>query len=408
MNARHLLVAASLSLTLPACSDDTGILVDVYGDELTVAVDRLDTMVIVDDGSGAVPGDADWGLADNREDAIAGDLDLRTAPYRVMFRPDGVERDATVWVAALAYDDTETVIGWGQLGAPIAFEPDLVKQVELHLHPAGAVGDGCVVEGDQVVVRSSDDCDGDAFTYDVDCDDLDPLIAGDVDGDPQVCDFDCDTADDNVFEGNTEACDGLDNDCDPSSLPRPELCVQVEREGKTITGCGVGQRLCDDSDAGLFGACLASPLSVESNGELCEAWGQCLQSAMPQDCLTDGGLACKVKTGAGGPCLDATASLHDLIPGDPDQCGFRLVGNVQQGGWNVGLRAVGSSNAATTFVTECDAELVVSAANLVPRIFVIEANLDGVTSVFSVAIGHKRSDCAADQPTELECEVVAP
>src|SRR5436309_2583889 len=106
--------ALMLALVLGACSDDTGILVEVHGEQLQSSPARLDTLVYVDTGGGA-PDSATWGTA-TPESATMGSIDLRTTPYSVMFRPDGVGDTATVYMSAVAYDGAGTIIGFGELG----------------------------------------------------------------------------------------------------------------------------------------------------------------------------------------------------------------------------------------------------------------------------------------------------
>ena len=65
------------------------------------------------------------------------------------------------------------------------------------------------------------DSDGDGVDASVDCDDNDPAlgdIANDVDCDGSLTVDDCDDNNPTIFPGNTEICDGSDNDCDGSML----------------------------------------------------------------------------------------------------------------------------------------------------------------------------------------------
>src|SRR5688500_7546254 len=97
MRTRFLLVALVAYLAA-ACSDDTAILVDVRGGALQVAVAKIETMVIVDDGSGQ-PTDADWGTALRVSASVEASQDLRTIPYQVLLQPgSGVANDDAVWI----------------------------------------------------------------------------------------------------------------------------------------------------------------------------------------------------------------------------------------------------------------------------------------------------------------------
>jgi hypothetical protein len=409
MNARIPLVAALICLG--ACSDDTGILVEVHGEELQVPVVRLETMVIVDEGAGA-PDSAAWGAAARVEATVADGLDLATDPYTVMIRPDGVGTDAAIWVAALAYGADNVLVGYGQLDAPVAFTSDVVKRFALHLHPATLNPEGCVVKDGVVVVRDTADCDGDQSPYTEDCDDLDPLIIEDLDGDPVVCFGDCEPGDPTIYPGATELCNGQDDDCDESTAPPPLLCVDVVREGKTILECGVGQQVCPDDVPGTdgYGPCFTAPVDVGTNAELCNRWADCVEAGGDlAACLVDTRYRCKLGVSDGGTaCLPAVTALHNFT--DALKCSWRLIGGTLQGGWDLGLRQAGTGNTLTSFVDVCDAELVVTAVptERLPRVFLLETS-DGITTeVISVLINPEPTGCDPQAASELECSEVSP
>ena len=71
----------------------------------------------------------------------------------------------------------------------------------------------------RIITGTEVDADGDSDPACSDCDDGDPsLETVDLDGDGvSLCDGDCDDADSGVFPSNLELCDGVDNDCDPST-----------------------------------------------------------------------------------------------------------------------------------------------------------------------------------------------
>jgi len=399
------LVALLTAVLIVGCSDDTGILVEVRGTALQVAVAKLETMVIVDDGSGNVPTDFDWGTAQRVESTVGSDTDLRQTPYTVLLRPDGVGDDATVWVTALAYDADGTLVGWGQLDTAISFEPDLVKKVALELHGAAKTSEGCIVKNGVVVVRTSQDCDRDGANYDVDCNDGDPTVIADVDGDPAFCQEDCDPGNASVYPGNEEVCDAFENDCDDTTTPPPELCAVVERNDLgEITRCELGARLCsgDGTASASYGSCISTPISPIDYHDECSGWEACNLSGTDV-CLVDGRLRCHLAVAEGGVvCVPAVTSLAGLV--SSNDCSWELIGNIQQGSWNVGLRAAGTGDPITTFVPTCDPELVVEQSDLFPRVYVLEATTSlGETFLYSVVVEPRRKDCDPDLGSALDC-----
>jgi hypothetical protein len=380
----------------------------VHGEEVQADIKRIETMVIVDDGSASQPSTRDWGNALAIEAEVS--IDLHVDPYVVMLRPDGVPNDAAVWVSALAYDGNDELVGWGQLDRMVKFSPDLVLRFEMHLHGAQIAGDGCVVKDGTVVIRGTDDCDEDGFDFTVDCDDLDELIAGDLDGDPVVCDPDCDQESGEIYPGAEEECDGLDNDCDPLTRAPPRLCVDVAREGDTIVECSIGEQICNDTtDGGAYGLCVGAPIDTTANNELCHVWADCLATAGEdniEDCILDGRMRCQVpQSDAGIACLPSVTEqkLQDLF--QISGCTWRLIGNIQQGPWNVGLRQHASNNTIAGFYNACDAELVVTESGTVPHAILLQADTPTETLAFAVILDPRRAGCDPQlTPSHLECE----
>ena len=406
MNARILFVAALICLG--ACSDDTGILVEVHGEELQAPVVRLETMVILDQG--VAPDSAAWGGAERVEATVSDGLALATDPYTVMLRPEGVADDTRVWVAAIAYGEGDVVVGYGELDGPVAFAPDIVKRVALHLHPATLNPEGCIVKDGIVLVRGSDDCDGDQSPYTEDCDDLDPEIIADLDGDPVLCQADCEPGNPDIFPGATEQCNGLDDDCDEETGPPPLLCIEVIREKDFIQSCQIGQQVCaDTTGTDGYDVCITAPLDTTQNAEVCHRWADCQQIG-GDGCFIDGAVTCKLGVSDGGAaCLPAISELHPLT--GAATCTWRLLGGTLQGGWNLGLRPSGTNTTLTSFVGQCDAELVVqqTPTNRLPRLFILEMDDGFGSELLTFLIDPEITGCDPQQPaSQLECEVTFP
>ena len=264
-----------------------------------------------------------------------------------------------------------------------------------------------------MVSRTTPDCDGDQVDYQVDCDDLDALIGGDLDGDPVVCGADCDMTEPARYPGNREVCDGLDNDCDPATAPPPRLCavVATDVEGNVVQ-CSVGERTCDDTVAdAAYGACDHQMTLPAADYELCASWVGCADSPDPT-CVADRGLRCKLPLAAAGEaCTPSIAKLADLVPDANAVCNWRLIGNIQQGSRDVGLRPRGTTGPLVSLVPTCDAELVVDQApgGPAPRIFILTyEDGNGEVQILSVLIDPVRKDCDPAAPSTLECEEVAP
>ena len=99
------------------------------------------------------------------------------------------------------------------------------------------------------------DEDGDGYsTCEEDCDDSNAdLSPRDADGDGvSLCAGDCDDEDAANFPGNSELCDGADNDCDGELFPG-ELDLDLD-------GYGICEGDCDDSNP------VANPADADGDG----------------------------------------------------------------------------------------------------------------------------------------------
>ncbi|RIJ46826.1 HYR domain-containing protein [Maribellus luteus] len=177
----------------------------------------------------------------------------------------------------------------------------------------------------------------------LDCDDNNSSVnPNDLDGDGvSSCDGDCDDTNPNMFPGNPEVCDGIDNDCDgnvpadeldadndgfsacngdlddtdPTVFPNaPEICDGKDNDGDNLIDEGVGSVWYADADGDGFGdpnvdstACSAPDGFVE-NSQDCDDNDS---SVNPNDLDGDGVSSCD------GDCDDTNPNM---FPGNPEVC----------------------------------------------------------------------------------------
>ncbi len=148
-------------------------------------------------------------------------------------------------------------------------------------------------------------CDG----LDNDCDGQ-PENSGDVDGDGvSVCAGDCDDNNAAIFPGATETCDGLDNDCDGA----------VDQGFTDNDGDGAADCVdCDDNDATAF----------PGNVEICDAVDNDCDTTVDEgfdadndSFFDDADAGCSAAYGANADCNDGNAAVY---PGAPDVCDAAL------------------------------------------------------------------------------------
>jgi hypothetical protein len=102
------------------------------------------------------------------------------------------------------------------------------------------------------------DCDGDFVDGfpDLDGDGTPDCTDDDVDGDGDPAATDCDDMDPGLYNGAPELCDGIDNDCDPSTWADADGEVDFDQDGDL--SCSD----CDDNDGANFGG----------NAEVCDGY----------------------------------------------------------------------------------------------------------------------------------------
>ncbi len=233
-------LAFGLAIPLVACSERTGILVEVSRDEATTPaeIDQLRFFVglATDNASGYL----DDGDPAQQVD-MPGGRDLAADPYRLLINRADADTGA-VKIAVTAYQNGQ-LVGFGGLDQMIPFLDGKVVQWDVMVKGdwIGRVDEtetGCLAwttDDGTVIIASPDDHDCDGDPGDVDCNDEDPTVGPsqpeicnndinddcdaetdeeeDVDGDGV---YNCEDCDDNNkfrFPGNTEVCDGIDNDC---------------------------------------------------------------------------------------------------------------------------------------------------------------------------------------------------
>ena len=164
--------------------------------------------------------------------------------------------------------------------------------------PPGYVANAedCDDEDPAVSPLAEEICDG----IDNDCD---PSTNEQLDGDGDgyvVCDGDCDDGDDGVFPGAEEVCNGVDDDCDPATDEDGDV------DGDGVSICDGD---CDDGDGA----------NAPGNAELCDGFDNDCDGAPGLDEVDgdgDGWLLCP-DLPAGGDCDDADPLTY---PEAPEQC----------------------------------------------------------------------------------------
>ncbi len=300
MRATTLAICALAFTLAAACQSETGIVINTKaGANLADRISAIRYYV----GKNSIGDPLYYADSEPLDDIPVDGRDLSVDPYRLLLSPgsDVGSGDEFV-VAALAIGANGRAIGFGHVETPLAFMSGKVLEWDLEIGPAGGdiivTDTGCLKfqdgSGDYVHIGIAGDSDCDGVTVDDgDCNDLNPNQSpnqvedcqngiddncnGLIDQD-DTADFDedgfascgpdgeldCNDNNEDMFPGNPEVCDGLDNDCDG-------LCddvFDVDHDG--ISSCGsilsdgecVGETDpdCDDND----------PVRFPGNDEVCD------------------------------------------------------------------------------------------------------------------------------------------
>lgn len=401
------LVVIALSITAPACTDETGILVEVSKGQITDKPDTLrfyvgvsiDDLVIDVPGCGSGPRFVDDAIEADSEVSVS-DRDLASDPYRLLLKPGdelGIDDDVMVAVAALA---GEEVLGLAALDQPVGFVDGKVLEWKLALAGGDNVpamtGAGCVCAqastgGAVIIAPTTDqDCDGD-----VGADDCDPNNAYVGKTKPEICAnqlddncngatdevidadsdqidncTDCDDTNPNVYPGAPEICDGYDNNCLDSDGRYPD---HVECYATDSGDCYMGKRLCNDYDPlgeGWLGEC--APVGLDplyrGSGTLCEAFGACTQAKPYEEsfeCANDQvftDVLCELLLYDAGNGSYAPCPGGVTLPGPVNidaACWWTLMGGVEQDPYQVILKGVDGNVGEGAVVDSCRPSLMV-------------------------------------------------
>ncbi len=156
------------------------------------------------------------------------------------------------------------------------------------------------------------DCDGslvDEFA-DLDGDGNPNCTDPDADGDGEDNTTDCDDLDDQRFTGNTEVCNGVDNDCD--GTVDDGLSTDADADGHyTLTSCFTPNDDCNDAD----------PANFPGNAEICDAQDNNCDGTVDEGLSTDGDGDGHYATGScASPADDCDDHDSATYPGNIEIC----------------------------------------------------------------------------------------
>ncbi len=280
---RWMAMLAALSTAGGACSQETGLVIEISQGTVSERPNQLDIYVALDSGDHlAVAGVPGCGPAESYHRYIAyadaeerrvsvGGRDLTTDPYRLLLRPDAdFGLDDSLMVAVVARQNERT-LGIGALSDAVRFVDGKVLQWNLSLEPNSDI----TAAADTECLCTTTDSDGDvllATDNDRDCD-----------GDP--ADIDCNDENPDQSSGARERCDGYNTDCDPNDERMPSKLPCLQPGGQT---CFLGERLCDDyteDPSTAVGACDAGDQDLQLPPPVCQAFDECAGSEDPIECV---------------------------------------------------------------------------------------------------------------------------
>jgi len=171
---------------------------------------------------------------------------------------DGVDHDCdgdpTNGLDAIAWWDDVDEDGFG--AGDLEFTCDETPPTEGYI-PADDVPEDCDDDNSAINPDATEVCDGDDNDCDSDTDegfdgDGDEVTSCGDDGQAGTLDDDCDDSDSSNYPGNTEVCDGADNDCDEA------IDNGLDADNDGVTPCGPDGQAetadddCDDANAANF------------------------------------------------------------------------------------------------------------------------------------------------------------
>jgi len=272
-------------------------------------------------------------------------------------------------------------------------------------------GDADVFPGnDEVCDGKDNDCSGscdDDSNFDQDEDGY--TICGSVVGECGVENYlvDCDDNRRDIHPGQTEFCDGVDNNCVPNDEPITSPCV-VSPNGEPT--CLQGQKSCVNGV--LVGECVDT-VDTPIDFGFCENYEQCQVLGDPLMCLLNGdGLqvqpdeVCQVSVVGDEQCEQNVVQIVSPVATDlGDQCTYSLVGGALQQGYQLNIVDGNGFGGSANSVNSCLALLqAIPLPGAGRAVIAINLHIVGDTDyVIGVKLDtHRRAECGPAKG--LECQ----